>query len=652
MAAAPLTAGSVPAHGLGQLQGHWSQSQQAAQPMMQQSQPSFLDRIVQEVPSAAAFAAPPPSPPPLKVNGPGAFSSGRAARAKAREARAESPGPLSQPPAAEPAPPPRDGQSRPRRAPGAFVPQPPAGRPGRPPRAGGQALAARAQRELARAAGNEPGGSLAADQAPAGGLPGGLRPQHSQLLRRSAAEKIQRVWRASHSRRTQTGSKLAKSHLCATKIQARWRCFRVVRRKHNEAATHIQRIIRGCIVRLKNSRLKAAIRMQRHARGMMVRRKLGGTVAAVTSIQCLARGFLGRRRVQARRTQHSRAALTIQRVAKCWEASKVVHELRRERDAAEVQRTAALQIQTVFRGNKGRQRFEVRREEYMALERQHTAATKLQATARRRAAEQKVDSIRSIKLEAHSRAATMIRKHWLCHLYRKRFLQLRQEYTLHEKSIVTMQRYVRGYVVRLRMWRNAIRAEEELWAAIEIQRCFRGFCGRVRWEKEYNRIHSRLESACKLQRHVRGWLARTRALRIRKRNARAEFEKARRRFKGAQRMQALVRGVQCRKRMQAFRQRKVQAVLRIQSVQRGHRLRSSMSEQVMHKRTVQIQAAMRGFLVRNRRFGVLLKVICIQTNYRKWLRFVPEAERARRAERWRVRRAEAKAAAAAAAAAA
>eukprot|EP00439_Symbiodinium_sp_Y106_P002775 s3397_g1.t1 len=98
------------------------------------------------------------------------------------------------------------------------------------------------------------------------------------------------------------------------------------------------------------------------------------------------------------------------------------------------------------------------------------------------------------------------------------------------------------------MWRDAIQTEQRLWAAVEIQRCWRGYMGRLRWEMEYERLWSRETAALIIQRNVRGWLARSAVTGRRKRKARAEFEKARRRFKAAQKIQALTRGVQCRTR--------------------------------------------------------------------------------------------------------
>merc|ERR1719217_2033868 len=182
-----------------------------------------------------------------------------------------------------------------------------------------------------------------------------------------------------------------------------------------------------------------------------------------------------------------------------------------------------------------------------------------------------------------NKAATVIRKHWLRYIYRKRYLQLQQEFRLHTTSIVTIQRYVRGFLVRLRMWRNAIRDEEELWAAVEIQRVWRGYMGRLRWELAYEAVWSREVAAQRLQRYIRGWLARTRVHRMRRKVARAEFEKARRRFKAAQKIQANVRGWIVRRRLVAWRGRIVRAVTTIQRCLRGHQLRSKLWKQILEK---------------------------------------------------------------------
>merc|ERR1712232_268251 len=154
--------------------------------------------------------------------------------------------------------------------------------------------------------------------------------------------------------------------------------------------------------------------------------------------------------------------------------------------------------------------------------------------------------------------------------------------------------------------------EERLWATVEIQRCWRGYLGRLRWELAYEALWSREAAAHRVQRYVRGWLARTSVQRMRKRLARAEFLKARARFKGAQGMQACVRGYQARKRAMLFRRRRIEAIIRIQKIWRGHLVRRELWRHIMARRIVQIQALGRGFLVRNRMFIFVAKVIVIQ----------------------------------------
>merc|ERR1719399_6794 len=172
--------------------------------------------------------------------------------------------------------------------------------------------------------------------------------------------------------------------------------------------------------------------------------------------------------------------------------------------------------------------------------------------------------MRHVRLQGMNKASTIIRKHWLRYIHRKHYLDLRQEFLLHVDSIVTVQRYVRGFLVRLRMWRDAIRAEEELWAAVEIQRVWRGYMGRLRWELAYEAVWSREVAAQRLQGYIRGWLARTRVHRMRRKLARAEFEKARRRFKAAQLIQANVRGWIVRRLTEAYRKRILKVVITIQ----------------------------------------------------------------------------------------
>jgi hypothetical protein len=239
----------------------------------------------------------------------------------------------------------------------------------------------------------------------------------------------------------------------------------------------------------------------------------------------------------------------------------------------------------------------------------------------------RVDLIRADKLHAMNKAATFMRKMWLGAKTRKRYAGLVKEFHAHEAHIVTIQRFGRGFLVRLRMWREAIRAEEELWAALEMQRMWRGYKGRARWEEAYEKVWRQEMSAVLIQRHLRGWLARTRVTRTRRKIARAEFDRARRRFRAAQKIQALGRAVIARRVVAARTQRVVGAAVAIQRIARGHALRIRLWNQVIELRATMITANVRGFLVRNRRFRLIAKVICIQRFYIRWLS-KPQAFRA------------------------
>ncbi|CAK9111316.1 Unconventional myosin-Va (Dilute myosin heavy chain [Durusdinium trenchii] len=308
------------------------------------------------------------------------------------------------------------------------------------------------------------------------------------------------------------------------------------------------------------------------------------------------------------------------------------------------------------------------RDRYNQQMEQYKAATKLwgcpysakrQSMARRDAAIKKafpharngqwVDQIRAAKFEKMNKAATFIRKMWLG--ARTRYLELMEEFGRHVQKVVTIQRYARGFLVRLRMWRQAVRAEEELWAALEIQRVWMtnellacneyvrrnewrrqeetndvcGYLGRVKWETKYEEVL--------IQRHIRGWLARTKVGRIRRQIARAEFERARRRFRAAQRVQAMLRGALVRKKFARRFWCCRHAAVNIQRVVRGHALRKRVWQQVKEQKATTIQAHIQGWLVRRRKLHLIAKVICIQRGWRSWQRKPLELREAALAQR-------------------
>jgi len=376
--------------------------------------------------------------------------------------------------------------------------------------------------------------------------------------------------------------------------------------------------------------------IQRHLLGNIERRRLKKLHVAATEIQARFRSTRQQTRYKVLRMKTMRAVEVLNGFCRLVRAKRRFCSLKTAANAESNKQLAAVTIQKNWRGHRSMQATQDLRVQVRGDKRQLDAVLTVQAFVRRKAAQKIMQRMRKNKMRELNDAATRIRALWLKYIVRKRYKELREEFKMHESSIMVIQRYARGYLVRMRMWRDAIRAEEELWAAVEIQRCWRGYCGRLKWEMEYETVWSREAAVRRLQRHIRGWLSRTRVHRIRKRRARADFERARRRFKAAQRIQALVRGRAGRRRVAAIRGRKDQAATTVQRVFRGRRERIELRHQVVDRRSTQIQALARGFLVRRRRAGFVAKVILIQRLWRAHLR-LPEDVRAKKREKARRR---------------
>lgn len=449
------------------------------------------------------------------------------------------------------------------------------------------------------------------------------RKQKSDYQQGQAAASIQRVWRAYREYCKTNANWLTTSWICATMIQANWRAYHVKRVKLDRAARTIQRHVRGKLVRRALRSHNAAISIQRHVIGMITRVQMKELHDAAIKLQSLTRGSQARKRVRQKRAQMTKTALTLQCMLRQGTARRLMKQRQERLEEERIQLVAIIDLQRMFRGWKGRQIAAARKKQYMHDLWEYNAATKLQSMVRRDLAARRVDGIRATQLKEMNKAATFLRKMWMGARSRKKFQELRNEFRAHEDKIITIQRFARGFVTRLRLWREAVRAEEELWAAIEMQRAWRGYKGRVRWENFYEVVWRREMAAVVLQLNVRGWVARKKVHRARRKIARAEFERARRRFRAAQRIQAWARGKLARKRFNARRQRLQIAAVAIQRIARGHALRVRLWQQVIELRATMIGAHARGFLVRNRRFQLVAKTICIQNNIRAWQRQKP-----------------------------
>lgn len=462
------------------------------------------------------------------------------------------------------------------------------------------------------------------DKVMQGRQPNAVDQKNNEWRRKIAAERIQRAWRAWYKYCQENSDWLVTTWIAATMIQARWRSYHVRRVKLDKAATTIQRHMRGCLIRKALRKYRAAVNIQRHAIGMITREQMRKLSRAAVKIQALVRGGLARRRVQNKRAHLQQTAITIQCAVRCHQARRRVRAKRHAAMTQKARVAAAIHIQRIFRGGMGRERAAQRLQQYSQDLLRYKAATKLQSMVRRDRAIKRVDRIRAEKFDQMNKAATTMRKMWLGAQARKKYKELINEFARHVDAIVTMQRYIRGCLVRMRMWRQAVRAEDELWAALEIQRVWRGYQGRVKWEAKYEEVWSREMAAVMIQRNMRGWLARTKVARVRRRIARAEFERARQRFRAAQHIQALIRGVLVRSVFRARFVRARRAAVNIQRIARGHALRKRIWQQVINLRAIKIQAQARGYLVRCRRFHLVAKVICIQRHWREWLQKPPE----------------------------
>jgi len=355
-------------------------------------------------------------------------------------------------------------------------------------------------------------------------------------------------------------------------------------------ASVIQRHCRGFLVRCVLKSHTAAVTIHRRVIGMLTRKKLRQLHLAATDIQRLVRGGLARRHFQEVRSFKCRVAITIQTHIRVWIAKRISGKLAAEKRRRDLMLKATIDLQRMFRGWKGRQRAEHRRTEYMQAQCEYNAAMKLQTMVRSKQARRQVDQLRDLRLKDMEKAATFVRKVWLGSRMKKRYKALQAEFVDAVDKIITIQRYMRGCLCRLKMWREAVRTEEELWAVVEIQRCWRGYHGRVVWEMKYEHIWRREMGAAVMQRHVRGWLARVRVNRLKRKMARAEFERARERFRAAQRIQALTRGVLTRRLTNIRRARAVKAATDIQRIQRGRALRANLWNQVMEQKSTMITA--------------------------------------------------------------
>merc|ERR1719213_1514015 len=228
---------------------------------------------------------------------------------------------------------------------------------------------------------------------------------------------------------------------------------------------------------------------------------------------------------------------------------QIRHERLKQQMVFERQTFLAGILQRYARGKFGRAKFNRLRMEHFEEMRLYQAATKVQSLVRMDLACRHVAKVRKVKKDKMHKAVTHIRKMYLGWIVKKSYLEMREKFLENQVHVVVMQRYVRGFLVRMRIYRHALQAESEQWASVEMQRAFRGYLGRLRWEHHYELYWSRHMASFRMQASVRRWLARLRVENMRQKALQQKLAAERRRFIGAQRIQKHIRGVLSRARV-------------------------------------------------------------------------------------------------------
>lgn len=440
----------------------------------------------------------------------------------------------------------------------------------------------------------------------------------TKTLQKVAAERIQSIFRMWREYLLNNREWITTTRICAMLIQSTWRQYHVRRQKLDRAANKIQPVVRGFLVRSVCKRHAAAIQLQKRIVGVVVRMRIKRMAKAAIMIQRNIRGKIARTYCESLRRLLEGTAICFQRFVRILIAKKKSRKRAQELRDEKIMIKAAVDMQRYFRGQKAREYVDRVRHDHAIMQARHRMATKVASLGRMSRDKKRVDGIRSARLRTMNEAATFIRKIYLCFFQRRRYLAKKNQFEENVQAIMVIQRYLRGFLVRMRMWREAIEAEEKLWGSVEIQRLWRGYVGRLRFEEKYAEVWSQQMASTILQKWIRGWLARLRVRRVRRGMAREEFERARKRFLGAQRIQALMRGKMVRLVMEEYRRRVVAACVRIQATQRGFALRAKLWSQLLHVKAVCFQAGARGFLVRRRRLRLLCCVLVIEKKWRFW----------------------------------
>ncbi|KAI8483826.1 hypothetical protein Bbelb_384840 [Branchiostoma belcheri] len=402
---------------------------------------------------------------------------------------------------------------------------------------------------------------------------------------RRATIRLQAAVRGTHVRRRQKQMQIA-----ATRIQACWRGHQqsVKYKAIKLSATIIQQHFKSFkVMQEKQHKYKslrsATIQLQAAVRGMLLRKMLQRQHKSATTIQTAVRGWTARQQFLKQR----KGAIILQQHVRA-------HLARRHAQARyQHVRRATIRLQAAVRGTHVR-----RRQKQMQI-----AATRIQACWR--------GHQQSVKYKAIKLSATIIQQHFKSF---KVMQEKQHKYRSLRSATIQLQAAVRGMLLRKMLQRQHK-------SATIIQTAVRGWTARQQYLKQR-------QAAIMLQQHVRAHLAR--------RHDQARYQHVRR---ATIRLQAAVRGMHVRRRQKQMQM----AATRIQASWRGHqqsvkykaiKLAATIIQQhfksfkVMQEKqhkyrslrsaTIQLQAVVRGMLVRRSLQRQHKSATTIQTAVRGW----------------------------------
>merc|ERR1719230_2483920 len=125
------------------------------------------------------------------------------------------------------------------------------------------------------------------------------------------------------------------------------------------------------------------------------------------------------------------AAVKLQRGSLVMASKKKSRRLRQERAAANRELKAAVLLQGLMRGLRARRETARIREEKRDKEQREWAATKIQSLQRQKRDTKRVQSLRQERFDKMVFAANIVRKVYIGHITRKRYLELRKDFQQH-----------------------------------------------------------------------------------------------------------------------------------------------------------------------------------------------------------------------------